>query len=418
MSVKSEVGATRLRYEQQVSNLQTEITSIQRQCERFKRDRDTFKQLLEAAQKSMSDLKSGRASRSSNTSGDEDDKSKIHTLEQQIGCLEDELSEARLECSKVKTELVSERSASEVKISEMQSKMNEYEEEKILSGGRKIPGMKTRLELSWQKEREDLSRLLQETSTLARDLRQTLFEVEREKDKEKLEARRKLEQLKKATEEENEEGRKKISELQCDLLELRDAHAKLRTANEKLRRERERYEREKENTTKKRLEQDGERKVGVLLQTVEEFVKIAPELQITPSSTKPQPTSSTLQTPNTARRSKSRSPSPGNNGPPNQQISNILGRLAEAYEELRKFQKLTDEEKDRERFKRGSMRRAASTENDDANQSGKTRGNRSSNGSLYRKSLSLDQSIHQDQVIFKLFYRSFLMIMMIFFLFI
>jgi hypothetical protein len=76
-----------------------------------------------------------------------------------------------------------------------------------------------------------------------------------------------------------EEGRRKISELQSDLLELRDAHAKLRTANEKLRRDRDRYERERDTGIKKRLEQVGERKVGALLQTVDELVKIAPELQ-------------------------------------------------------------------------------------------------------------------------------------------
>lgn len=39
--------------------------------------------------------------------------------------MEDELSEARLESSKLKTELVSERSAWEVKFSEMRSKINE-----------------------------------------------------------------------------------------------------------------------------------------------------------------------------------------------------------------------------------------------------------------------------------------------------
>jgi hypothetical protein len=33
------------------------------------------------------------------------------------------------------------------------------------------------MELAWQKERDEQHRLLQETSTLARDLRQTLFEV-------------------------------------------------------------------------------------------------------------------------------------------------------------------------------------------------------------------------------------------------
>lgn len=67
-----------------------------------------------------------------------------------------------------------------------------------------------------------------------------------------METRRKVDILKKSNEEELDEGRKKVSELQCDLLELRDVHAKLRTSNEKLRRERERYEREKESVLRKR----------------------------------------------------------------------------------------------------------------------------------------------------------------------
>lgn len=50
---------------------------------------------------------------------------KMASLEQQISCLEDELSEARLESTKAKTELVSERSTWEVKLSEMRSKINE-----------------------------------------------------------------------------------------------------------------------------------------------------------------------------------------------------------------------------------------------------------------------------------------------------
>lgn len=54
----------------------------------------------------------------------------------------------------------------------------QLEEERLLTSGRsKIPGLKVRMELAWQKEREDHQRLLQETATLARDLRQTLFEV-------------------------------------------------------------------------------------------------------------------------------------------------------------------------------------------------------------------------------------------------
>uniref|UniRef100_A0A1B0GKL6 Putative myosin-11 n=1 Tax=Lutzomyia longipalpis TaxID=7200 RepID=A0A1B0GKL6_LUTLO len=401
-SMKAEVASTRLRYEQQVTNLQSELSSMHNQCERFKRDRDTFKQLLEGAQKTIHDLKhsSGRHSRASiHSSGDEDDKSKILALEQQVGCLEDELSESRLECSKLKTELVSEKTNSEIKISEMQSQLNEYEEEKVLGSGRtKIPGTKTRLEPSWQKEREELQRLLSETSTLARDLRQTLFEVERERDKERLEMRRKLDQLKRNTEDEMEEGRKKISDLQCDLLELRDAHAKLRTANEKLRRERDRFERERESASKRRLEQDGEKKVGALLQTVDELVKIAPELQIKTSATA---NATHLAPTPVPRRSKSRSPSPG---PSPIQISSVLARLAEASEELRRYQRLCEDDRERDRVRRGGMRRAASTENDESSSRFSSRVSRSStqNGSLYRKSLSLDQSMqHEQQMIWK-----------------
>lgn len=49
----------------------------------------------------------------------------IASLEQQISCMEDELSEARIEGSRLKTELVSERSAWDVKLLEMISKINE-----------------------------------------------------------------------------------------------------------------------------------------------------------------------------------------------------------------------------------------------------------------------------------------------------
>lgn len=46
-------------------------------------------------------------------------------LEKQISCMEDELSETRLEASRLKAELFSEKSASHVKVSELQSRINE-----------------------------------------------------------------------------------------------------------------------------------------------------------------------------------------------------------------------------------------------------------------------------------------------------
>merc|ERR1711978_869928 len=67
----------------------------------------------------------------------------------------------------------------------------------------------------------------------------TLVEVEKERDRERLESKRKIDGMKSAFNDENDDTKKQITDLQYDLLELRDAHAKLRTTNEKLRRDKE-----------------------------------------------------------------------------------------------------------------------------------------------------------------------------------
>lgn len=100
---------------------------------------------------------------------------------------------------------------------------------------------------------------------------------------------------------------------------------------------------------------------------------------------------------------KSRSPSPGNAN--TQQLTSVLNRLAEASDELRKHQRSCEEERDRERSLRrsgsngGSMRRAASTDTDTPDMPRHSRVVRQSpsNGSLYRKSLSLDHSTMMQQ---------------------
>lgn len=350
--------------------------------------------------------------------------------------MEDELSESRLETSKLKTELVSERSTWEIKLSEMQSRLNEVtssttlnfsikrksifqlEEEKVLSSGRtKIAGIKTRMELAWHKEREEQQRLLQETATLARDLRQTLFEVERERDKERLETKRKQDQLKKSLEEDQEESKRKIIELQCDLLELRDAHAKLRTTNEKLRREKERHEKEREEfktlvSGRKRIEQEDDRRVTAIIEQIEYLSQIAPEL----TGTTEKPEAPYTPTP-PRRRSKSRESSPALERPEfskesslvrddkKARVQSTMQRLLHATDELKRYQKLTEEERERDRIKRAmGMRRATSTEHDNTETVRYNRGfvrNGSTGSSLYRKSLSLEQTTQQEQNIWK-----------------
>merc|ERR1712203_985452 len=107
-------------------------------------------------------------------------------------------------------------------------------------------------------------------NTMARDLKATLLEVEKEKERDRLDSKRKVEAMKRAFDEEQDDTKKQITDLQYDLLELRDAHAKLRTTNEKLRRDKEKFERERDEyrymaKERSRTEQGEEKKVGRML---------------------------------------------------------------------------------------------------------------------------------------------------------
>lgn len=180
------------------------------------------------------------------------------------------------------------------------------------------------------------------------------------------------------------------------------------------------------------MELEGDRRVGQLLLTVDELVKIAPELiagarvtssvchagqfqgskitqnsHITAKQTTNHTSTASASSPHLHASSRSsnagssgtthkaRSPSPS---PASIQLTTVLGRLAEASDEMRRYQRTCEEERDRERSRRsgsGSMRRAASTESETPDMPRHSRIVRSSpsNGSLYRKSLSLDQSM-------------------------
>ena len=102
------------------------------------------------------------------------------------------------------------------------------------------------MELAWQKERESQKKLITELSTMSRDLKATLIDLETKRDAERLDNKRKLEALKKNYDDEQEDTKKQITELQYDLLEMRDAHAKLRTTNDKLKRDKDKFERERD----------------------------------------------------------------------------------------------------------------------------------------------------------------------------
>ena len=64
---KTELAQCKLRYEQRVSAIGDELKPIQTQLTRYKRERDTYKQMLEGAQKTIGELKSASRSRRPST---------------------------------------------------------------------------------------------------------------------------------------------------------------------------------------------------------------------------------------------------------------------------------------------------------------------------------------------------------------
>merc|ERR1712079_529742 len=204
--------------------------------------------------------------------------SKINDMSYQLHVLEDELADAKMEAAKANANSTALKSNYEIQLSEQNSKINEMEEEALIDSGRaRIAGTRTKMELAWQKERESQKKLINELNTMSRDLKSTLLEVEKEKERDRLDSKRKIEAMKRAFDEEQDDTKKQITDLQYDLLELRDAHAKLRTTNEKLRRDKDKSVDDVRVQGKSRSEYGEEKKIQRLLGDIEEFFQVAPK---------------------------------------------------------------------------------------------------------------------------------------------
>merc|ERR1711962_1195648 len=183
-----------------------------------------------------------------------------------------------MEAAKANANSMAQKSNYEIQLSEQNSKINEMEEEALIDSGRaRIAGTRTKMELAWQKERESQKKLINELNTMSRDLKSTLLEVEKEKERDRLESKRKIEKMKSAFDEEHDDTKKQITDLQYDLLELRDAHAKLRTTNEKLRRDKDKSVDDVRFTSKSRSEYGEEKKISRLISDMDEFLQVAPK---------------------------------------------------------------------------------------------------------------------------------------------
>merc|ERR1712228_705116 len=228
-------------------------------------------------------------------------------------------------------------------------------------------------------------------NTMARDLKATLLEVEKERDRERLEAKRKLQGMKRAFDEEQDDTKKQITDLQYDLLELRDAHAKLRTTNEKLRRDKDKSVDDVRLASKTRSEYGEEKKIHRLISDMDEFLQILPKFLGSDILVKEERNGR----PSTRVKDDEKSIA-------KMEFKSALFRVKETKEELEQLHKISEEEVKR----RGNMRRGESVEsNVDMVDSPRGRsGVRNAGASassqkraLYRKAVSMGDGMATDQ---------------------
>merc|ERR1712083_1180250 len=236
---KSSINNVKMKYDSKIAIMTEEIHALKSQSSKYRRERETYKEMFEGVQKKLTETKGGKLAPGDATAELNEARSKISDMSYQLHVLEDELADAKMESAKSNATMTAQKSNYEIQVAELNSKINEMEEESLIDSGRaRIAGTRTKMELAWQKERESQKKLINELNTMSRDLKSTLLEVEKERDRERIESKRKLDGMKTAFSDETDDTKKQITDLQYDLLELRDAHAKLRTTNEKLRRKR------------------------------------------------------------------------------------------------------------------------------------------------------------------------------------
>lgn len=70
---KADLAQCKMRYEHRITAINDEIQAIQNQLSRYKRERDTYKHMLEGAQKTIAELKSAKDKQSNASSGKSDE---------------------------------------------------------------------------------------------------------------------------------------------------------------------------------------------------------------------------------------------------------------------------------------------------------------------------------------------------------
>ncbi|XP_077519344.1 uncharacterized protein LOC144129224 [Amblyomma americanum] len=248
---KAEQAALRADYEGRVSYMSAEMQALQAQMASLARERDQCRDKLDEAAREIEQLRasSARKERSRGKEAFDAMQKKAEELRAYADDLKNQLEESLTDNRKLRIQMEADKSSWEIQLSNLKSKLNQYEERNILEASRGSAKLyaKTRLELAWEKERTDLQKVLGDTQAALADLRQRFLSSEAQREAEREAAAKTIQELRKQVEGGQDDVTKDILELQTELEELKDTHGRLKTQFDRLRREKDRLDRERED---------------------------------------------------------------------------------------------------------------------------------------------------------------------------
>ncbi|KAL3200626.1 hypothetical protein MRX96_012908 [Rhipicephalus microplus] len=248
---KAEQAAMRADFEGRVNFMAAELQALQGQVTSLARERDQLREKLDEAAREMEQLRAStaRKERSRGKEAFDSMQKKAEELRAHADDLKNQLEESLTDNRKLRIQMEADKSSWEIQLSNLKSKLNQYEERNILEASRGSAKLyaKTRLELAWEKERSDLQKVLGDTQTALTDLKQRLLSAEAQREAEREAAEKTIRDLRKKVEGGQDDVSKDIVELQTDLEELKDTHNRLKTQYDRLRREKERMDKERED---------------------------------------------------------------------------------------------------------------------------------------------------------------------------
>ncbi|GFU08878.1 uncharacterized protein NPIL_696571, partial [Nephila pilipes] len=239
----NQMDSLKREYEGRMSLMSSEITSMQSQIASLAEERDRLKSQLSSAERNAEEMRTGSLKRERARHREEADaaRRKVQELRYQLEDVREQLDDAQLENKNLKLQIDTDKNGFEIQIAELKSKINQLEEQKLLEStrGQTRNIAKTRLELTWEKERTDLQNLLSESQKMVSELKGKVEQTETQRQKEKQAMRKQMLDMRSATEKDHQDSRRKMSELHSSLLEIRENHAKLRGLYDRMKKERE-----------------------------------------------------------------------------------------------------------------------------------------------------------------------------------